>query len=78
MYIFTLFLICSPFQLNMSESHSVLNSCKEQDSLYTLAHIPLRPSNDYYTLTDILVNGSSLNGSLVNMLVGIKFVRTVY
>ncbi len=64
----------------MSESHSTLTICSEQDGgiLSALAHVPLRPSNDYYTLSDILMNGTSLNGSLVNILFGIKSVNDMW
>ena len=42
----------------------------------SLAHVPLRSSNDYYTLTDILSNGMTIDGSHVNILAVIRSVST--
>ena len=36
--------------------------------LSSLAHVPIRPHDDYYTLSDILANGQSLDGSYLNLL----------
>ena len=62
--------------MNVSELHTTVALYNERDGAdFThLAHVPLRPSNDYYTLSDILMNGMSLDGAHVNLLAGIKSV----
>lgn len=66
----------SPYQLAVSESHSSLNIYNGMDysEFSSLAHVPLRSSNDYYTLTDILSNGMTIDGSHVNILAVIRSV----
>lgn len=68
---------CSQYQINVSEMYSTLTLYDGMDYTdYTaLAHIPLRPSNDYYTLSDVLSGGQSLDGSFINILAIVKHVR---
>lgn len=68
--------IYSPYQLAVNERYSTINiyNGSNYSQLSSLAHIPLRPSNDYYTLSDIFTNGQSLDGSLLNILAAIGSV----
>ncbi|XP_071107381.1 meiosis-specific with OB domain-containing protein-like [Haliotis cracherodii] len=66
----------SGFQLNLSENHSSVELYSGWDlSTYNrLKHVPTRPNNDYYTLEDVSVNGTALQGEHVNLLVAVKQV----
>ena len=68
----------SQYQINVSENYSSLSLYDGLDytEFSALTHIPLRPPNDYYTLSEVLRNGQSLDGSSVNILAIIKYVRT--
>ena len=56
--------IFSPFQLMLSEGHSLAVCYNGPNSTQysSLVHMPLRPSNDYYLLGDVVSNGQSLMG----------------
>ena len=62
--------------MNVSETYSTLTlyDGTNYTDFTALAHIPLRPPNDYYTLSDVLSNGQSLDGSSINILAIIKHV----
>ncbi|ESP04648.1 hypothetical protein LOTGIDRAFT_204952 [Lottia gigantea] len=64
----------SGFQLNVSENHGSIEVYNgwDVDHLRSLQHIPNKANNDYYTLDDINVNGMSLQGEHVNLLVAVK------
>ncbi|XP_064609508.1 meiosis-specific with OB domain-containing protein-like isoform X2 [Liolophura sinensis] len=66
----------SPYHLNMSEHHSIVKLYQDWDSSnYTsLQHVPIRPDNDYYPLSDIVVNGQAISGEHVNILAAVKSV----
>ena len=49
----------------------------DQSSFMTLSHIPVKSSNDFYTVADILANGKKLHGQLVSLLVVIKSVCAI-
>ena len=71
---------CSQYQINVSENYSSLRLYDGQDytEFSALAHIPLRPPNDYYILSEVLSNGQSLDGSAVNILAIVRHVRSKY
>ena len=62
--------------MNLSEAHSevALYSGWDYTEYTSLAHVSLRPSNDYYTLGDILANGTSLEGNHINILAAVRDV----
>ena len=66
----------SQYQINVSEIYSTLTLYDggNYTQFTALAHIPLRPPNDYYTLSDLLNSGQSLDGSNVNILAIVKRV----
>lgn len=64
----------SPFQINVSESHSKISQFSGTDltEFSSIAYIPIKESNDYYTLGDIIANGHNLNGAILNLLAVVK------
>ena len=67
---------CSGHQLNATEGHSTISLYTGWDytDFTALAHIPLRPPNDYYPLSDILSSGQALEGSHINILAIVRHV----
>jgi len=63
----------------VSEIYSTLSLYNGWDytEFTTLAHVPLRPPNDYYPLSDISTSGQSLDGSHINILAIVKNVRNI-
>lgn len=66
----------SQYQINVSEIYSTLTLYDggNYTQFTALAHVPLRPPNDYYSLSDLLSSDQSLDGSNVNMLAIVKHV----
>ena len=66
----------SQYQLSLSEKHSTVRLAPVPDPQLTrIYHMPVKPNNDYYTITDIMANGpASLNGEIINMLAFVKSV----
>lgn len=44
------------------------------DKLVPLIYFPVKESRDYYSLGDILANGQSLDGTMINILAAVKSV----
>uniref|UniRef100_A0A2K6EGB5 Meiosis specific with OB-fold n=1 Tax=Propithecus coquereli TaxID=379532 RepID=A0A2K6EGB5_PROCO len=67
----------SNYKLLLSENHStvkVCSSCGVDTKLLSLIHLPVKESQDYYTLGDIVANGQSLNGKIINVLAAVRSV----
>ena len=66
----------SQYQINASETHSTIGLYSGWDytDFMALAHVPIRPPNDFYPLGDILSNGQALDGSHINILAVVKSV----
>ncbi|KAG8506410.1 Meiosis-specific with OB domain-containing protein [Galemys pyrenaicus] len=67
----------SDYKLLLSENHSKIKVCSsyEVDSkLLALIHLPVKESRDYYSLGDIVANGHSLDGRVVNVLAAVRAV----
>ncbi|NXC35614.1 MEIOB protein, partial [Xiphorhynchus elegans] len=67
----------SCYKLLLSENHSVVktSSCYETDTrLLSLLHLPVKDPQDYYSLGDIVANGQSLNGRILNVLAAVMSV----
>ena len=62
--------------MNVSETYSTVTLYNGWDyaDFTALAHVPLRPPNDYCTLSDVVHNGHSLEGSYVNLLAAVREV----
>ena len=72
-------LLYSQYQINVSEIYSTLSLYNGWDytEFTALAHVPLRPPNDYYPHSDISASGPSLDGSHINILAIVKNVRNI-
>lgn len=68
----------SQYQINASETHSTIGLYSGWDytEFMALAHVPIRPPNDYYPLGDVLANGQALDGSHINILAIVKNTGT--
>ncbi|XP_025909855.1 meiosis-specific with OB domain-containing protein [Nothoprocta perdicaria] len=67
----------SCYKLLISENHSVVKTCSayEMDTkLLSLLHLPVKDPQDYYSLGDIVANGQSLNGRILNVLAAVMSV----
>ncbi|XP_030068681.1 meiosis-specific with OB domain-containing protein [Microcaecilia unicolor] len=67
----------SYYKLLISEVHSVVRiraSCEVKPSLLSLLHLPTKESHDYYSLHDIVENGQSLDGKVINILAAVRSV----
>ncbi|KAK4813439.1 hypothetical protein QYF61_005387 [Mycteria americana] len=67
----------SCYKLLLSENHSVvkMSSCYEMDTkLLSLLHLPVKEPQDYYSLGDIVANGQSLDGRILNVLAAVMSV----
>ena len=66
----------SMYQLNLSETHSSVSLYSGWDlsEFDIIAHIPIKASNDFYTLGDVIANGQSLHGEHISLQ---AVVRTV-
>uniref|UniRef100_A0A8C5P3G3 Meiosis-specific with OB domain-containing protein n=1 Tax=Jaculus jaculus TaxID=51337 RepID=A0A8C5P3G3_JACJA len=67
----------SKYKLLLSENHSmvkVYSSYEVDTKLLSLIHLPVKESRDYYSLTDIIANGHSLDGRTINVLAAVKSV----
>uniref|UniRef100_A0A8C8SCE4 Meiosis-specific with OB domain-containing protein n=1 Tax=Pelusios castaneus TaxID=367368 RepID=A0A8C8SCE4_9SAUR len=67
----------SCYKLLLSETHSVVKicCCYEVDTkLLSLLHLPVKDPQDYYSLGDIVANGQSLDGRIINVLAAVKSV----
>ena len=64
------------YQLSLSESRSQLRMYTGWDSTeyMSLSHVPVKATNDYYTLSDILSNGKDLGTEYISLLVAVKDV----
>ncbi|KAG8433317.1 hypothetical protein GDO86_017556 [Hymenochirus boettgeri] len=70
----------SYYRLLISEVHSSVKICSNQEvdsSLFSLVHIPTKDPQDYYSLGDIVANGQSLNGKIINVLAAVRSVGEI-
>ena len=47
----------------------------DNDTFTHLQHVPVKATNDFYTLEDILANGQGLHGDHVNILCVLRKVK---
>nr|XP_020025010.1 meiosis-specific with OB domain-containing protein isoform X2 [Castor canadensis] len=65
------------YKLLLSENHSVVKVCSSYEvdtKLLALIHLPVKESHDYYSLGDIVANGHSLDGRIINVLAAVRSV----
>ncbi|XP_026543670.1 meiosis-specific with OB domain-containing protein [Notechis scutatus] len=64
----------SSYKLLLSENHSVVRIYEADTRLLSLLHLPVKNPQDFYSLGDIVANGQSLDGKIINVLAAIKSV----
>ncbi|KAM6320409.1 meiosis-specific with OB domain-containing protein [Podargus strigoides] len=67
----------SRYKLLLSENHSMVKTSSryEMDTkLLSLLHLPVKDPQDYYSLGDIIANGQSLDGRILNVLAAVMSV----
>lgn len=67
----------SLYRLMVTEAHSQVSLCADMDTidmLLPLIHLPAKDSRDFYSLGDIVANGQSLDGLVINVLAALKSV----
>ncbi|XP_019323699.2 meiosis-specific with OB domain-containing protein [Panthera pardus] len=64
-------------KLLLSENHSTVKVCSSYEvdtKLLALMYLPIKESRDYYSLGDIVANGRSLDGKIINVLAAVRSV----
>ncbi|XP_029934270.1 meiosis-specific with OB domain-containing protein [Myripristis murdjan] len=67
----------SLYRLLLTEAHSRVYLCADTDTidrLLPLIHQPVKDSRDFYSLGDIMANGQSLDGNVINILAAVKSI----
>ncbi|KAM7148081.1 meiosis-specific with OB domain-containing protein isoform 1-T2 [Molossus nigricans] len=67
----------SDCKLLLSEDHSIVKVCSSYEvdtKLLSLIHVPVKESQDYYSLGDIVANGHNLDGRIINVLAAVRSV----
>ncbi|XP_059509886.1 meiosis-specific with OB domain-containing protein isoform X3 [Stegostoma tigrinum] len=67
----------SSYKLLVSENFSTVRLCHDlelESRLLSLLHLPVKDPQDYYSLGDIVHNGQSLNGNIINILASVRSV----
>lgn len=66
--------LVSSYKLLLSENHSVVRIYEADTRLLSLLHLPVKNPQDFYSLGDIVANGQSLDGKIINVLAAVKSV----
>ncbi|XP_027469948.2 meiosis-specific with OB domain-containing protein isoform X2 [Zalophus californianus] len=64
-------------KLLLSENHSMVKVCsgyQVDNKLLALIYLPVKESRDFYSLGDIVANGCSLDGRIINVLAAVRSV----
>ncbi|XP_005621758.1 meiosis-specific with OB domain-containing protein isoform X4 [Canis lupus baileyi] len=64
-------------KLLLSENHSMVKVCSSYEvdtKLLALIYLPVKESRDFYSLGDIIANGYSLDGRIINVLAAVRSV----
>ncbi|KAF1374120.1 hypothetical protein PFLUV_G00245960 [Perca fluviatilis] len=67
----------SLYRLLVTEAHSQVSLCADMDAidrLLPLIHLPVKDCADFYSLGDIMANGQSLDGTMINILAAVKSI----
>ncbi|KAM4697722.1 meiosis-specific with OB domain-containing protein [Rhinophrynus dorsalis] len=70
----------SYYRLLISEVHSSVKICSKsevENTFLSLLHLPTKDPQDYYSLGDIVANGQSLNGKIINVLAAVRSVGEI-
>ena len=63
-------------QLSVNERRGAVKSYTEWNAneYMRYAQLPVKPHNDYYTISDIIVNGQAINGDVISIMAVVKHV----
>jgi len=63
-------------QLSVNENRGVVKPYTDWNANEYLryAHLPVKPNNDYYTISDIIANGETINGDVISIMAVVKRV----
>uniref|UniRef100_A0ACB8FKB6 Uncharacterized protein n=1 Tax=Sphaerodactylus townsendi TaxID=933632 RepID=A0ACB8FKB6_9SAUR len=67
----------SCYKLLLSEIHSVIkicSRCEVDTKILSLLNVPVKEPQDFYSLGDIVANGQSLDGRIINVLAAVKSI----
>ncbi|XP_046888445.1 meiosis-specific with OB domain-containing protein [Hypomesus transpacificus] len=65
------------YRLLVTEAHSRVCLCADTEAierLLPLLHLPVKDPRDFYSLGDIVANGQSLDGSVINILAAVRSI----
>ncbi|XP_010903831.2 meiosis-specific with OB domain-containing protein isoform X1 [Esox lucius] len=68
------------YRLMVSEAHSQLSICADieiMNRLLPLLHLPVKDYRDFYSLGDIMANGQSLDGNVINILAVVRSISDI-
>lgn len=69
----------SHYRLLVSEVHSQVGLCADMGTIHKLLpliRLPVKDLSDFYSLGDIVANGRSMDGTMLNILAAVKSVGT--
>lgn len=67
----------SVYRLIVSEAHSQVYMCTDKvviERMLPLIHLPVKNTSDFYSLGDIVANGQTLDGTVINVLAAVRSV----
>ncbi|KAJ8413662.1 hypothetical protein AAFF_G00081690 [Aldrovandia affinis] len=65
------------YRLLVTENHSMVRVCSDMEAdnrLLALFHLPVKDPSDFYSLGDIVANGQTLDGSVINILAAVRLI----
>ena len=75
-YVFCRCLLISVCQLSVNENRGMVKPYTDWNANKYLrfAHLPVKPNNDYYTISDIIANSEAVNGDVISIMAVVKRV----
>ncbi|XP_033840919.1 meiosis-specific with OB domain-containing protein [Periophthalmus magnuspinnatus] len=67
----------SIFRLTVTEAHSRVLNCADMvviERMLPLSHLPVKDPQDFYSLGDIVANGQTLDGTVINVLAAVRSI----
>uniref|UniRef100_A0A3B4A0K3 MEIOB-like N-terminal domain-containing protein n=1 Tax=Periophthalmus magnuspinnatus TaxID=409849 RepID=A0A3B4A0K3_9GOBI len=65
------------FRLTVTEAHSRVLNCADMvviERMLPLSHLPVKDPQDFYSLGDIVANGQTLDGTVINVLAAVRSI----
>jgi len=72
----SVWIFLSVCQLSVNENQGTVKVYTDWNANEYLryAHLPVKPNNDYYCISDIMVNSEAINGDVINVMAVVKRV----